>query len=279
MRLASGSSGLGGERRHAGVLGVGVGEAGVEPGAAQHHSTRCSRSWRKNTSTPGTVDSGLEPLDDSARLGVGDAPGAPVGDRAVGVEGGQVAAGGDVAGAQLEVEAGGGECAAPELELLGVVAEQPEMTGSRAGRDPGADRLDQAGGALADELVEIRGGGLFELGAVLGVGVAAQTVHHHEQDLGVGRLDQRREVHALTLVSPPSALSAPALTWSSTLPGAARAARRSPVISGANALGRDGRTPEEPLAHGAAELVERDPLLDRLDALGDDGEAEACSRG
>ena len=38
--------------------------------------------------------------------------------------------------------------------------------------------------------------GLLELGAVVGVGVAAQPVHHDEEDLGVGRLDQRREVHA-----------------------------------------------------------------------------------
>ena len=46
-----------------------------------------------------------------------------------------------------------------------------------------------------DELVEVRGGRLLELGAVLGVGVAAQPVHHDEEDLGVGGLDQRREVH------------------------------------------------------------------------------------
>ena len=131
-----------------------------------------------------------------------DATGAPVGDRAVGAEGGEVAAGGDVAGAELEVESGGGERAAAELELLGVVAEQPEVTGSRAGRDAGTDRLDEPGGALADELVEVRGGRFLELGAVLGVGVAAEAVHHDEQDLGVGGLDQRRQVHAITVPRP-----------------------------------------------------------------------------
>ena len=135
---------------------------------------------------------------------IGDAPGAPVGERAVGAEGGEVAAGGDVAGAQLEVEAGGRQRAAPELELLGVVAEEPEVTGSRAGRDAGPDRLEHAGGAFAHELVEVRGGRFLELGAVVGVGVAAQPVHHDEQDLGVGRLDQRREVHAITVPRPSS---------------------------------------------------------------------------
>ena len=62
---------------------------------------------------------------------------------------------------------------------------------------PGTDGLEHPGGALAHELVEVRRGGFLELGAVFGVGVAAQPVHHDEQDLGVGGLDQRREVHAL----------------------------------------------------------------------------------
>ncbi len=41
----------------------------------------------------------LQPVDERTRLGVGDAPGPPVADRAVGREGGEIAAGGDVAGA------------------------------------------------------------------------------------------------------------------------------------------------------------------------------------
>ena len=92
------------------------------------------------------------------------------------------------------------ERAAPELELLGVVAEEPEVAGTRAGGDAGADRLEHAGGALAHQLVEVRRGRFLELGAVVGVGVAAQPVHHDEEDLGVGRLDQRREVHDQTLL-------------------------------------------------------------------------------
>ena len=139
---------------------------------------------------------GLEPLDDGLRLGVGNAPGAPVGDRAVRRQCGEVAAGGDVAGFQLEVETGGRQRTASELELLGVVAEQAEVPGARPGRDAGADRLDEAGAAVGGEPVEVGGDGFLELGAVFGVGVTAEAVHHDEEDLGVGGLDQFGQVHA-----------------------------------------------------------------------------------
>ena len=186
-----------GERRDPGVLRVGVGEARVEARPAQHDEHAVLALVTEEHLDAGDRHAGLQLVDDDLRFGIGDAPGAAVGDGAVGVEGGEVAAGGDVAGAQLEVEAGGGERAAPELELLGVVAEQAEVAGARAGGDAGADRFDHARGALAHELVEVRGVRLFELGAVVGVGVPAQTVHHDEQDLRVGGLDQRREVHDL----------------------------------------------------------------------------------
>ena len=70
------------------------------------------------------------------------------------------------------------------------------MARARARGDPGADGVDEPGDALACELVEVRRGGLLELGAVLRIGVAAEPVHHDEQDLRVGRLDEGREVHA-----------------------------------------------------------------------------------
>ena len=198
--LGLGVERLGRERRDPGVLRVGVGEARVEAGTAQHHEHAVLALVTEEHLDAGHRHPGLELVDDDARLGVGDATGAAVGERAVGAEGGEVAAGGDVADAQLEVETGGGERAAPELELLGVVAEQAEVPGTRAGRDARTDRLEHPRGALAHELVEVRGGRFLELGAVVGVGVAAQAVHHDEEDLGVGGLDQRREVHAATLL-------------------------------------------------------------------------------
>ena len=75
---------------------------------------------------------------------------------AVGVERAEVAACRDVTGPQLEVEAGGRQRAPPELERLRVVAEQPEVAGPRARRDPGADRLAQSRDALGGEPVEVR---------------------------------------------------------------------------------------------------------------------------
>ena len=70
------------------------------------------------------------------------------------------------------------------------------MAGARPGRDAGPDGLDEAGAAVGGEPVEVGGDGLLELGAVLGVGVAAEAVHHDEEDLGVGGLDQFGQVHA-----------------------------------------------------------------------------------
>ena len=185
------------ERRHAGLLRVGVAESGIETGAAQHDEQPVLTLVPEEDLHAWHVHRVLEPLDDGLRLGVGDAPGAPVGDRAVGRQRGEVAAGGDVAGLELEVEAGGRQRAATELELLGVVAEQAEVAGARPGRDARPDGLEEAGAAVGGEPVEIGGDGLLELGAVLGVGVAAEAVHHDEEDLGVGGLDEVGQVHAL----------------------------------------------------------------------------------
>ena len=138
-------------------------------------------------------------IDDGLRLGVGDAARAPVGDDATGSEGGEIAAGGHIARLELEVEARRRERAAAELELLRVVAEEAEVARSRARRDAGADRLAEARDPLGREPVEVRRDGLLELGAVFGIGVATETVHHDEQDLGVGRLDQIGQIHAFPL--------------------------------------------------------------------------------
>ena len=96
---------------------------------------------------------------------------------------------------------------------------------------PGPTGSTMPGGALAHELVEVRGVRLLELGAVIGVGVPAQPVHHDEEDLGVGGLDQRREVHGPTLVCVDRTLRC-----RSVRPRAARAVCRKPVMRGANAL-------------------------------------------
>ena len=78
------------------------------------------------------------------------------------------------------------------------------MSGSRAGRDAGTDRLHEPGRPFGSELIEVRRGRFLELGAMLAVGIAAEAVHDDEQDLGVRGLDQRRDVHAITVPRPSS---------------------------------------------------------------------------
>jgi hypothetical protein len=75
---------------------------------------------------------------------------------------------------------------------------------SRAGCDTGTDRLHEPGRPFGSELIEVRRVRFLELGAVVAVGVAAEAVHDDEQDPGVRGLDQRRDVHAITVPRPSS---------------------------------------------------------------------------
>jgi len=90
------------------------------------------------------------------------------------VEGGQVAARRNVAGLELDVEAGRRQRAPAELVLERVVAEQPEVTGARPWRDAGADGLDQAGRARRRQPVEVRRLGFLQLAASRRRGVPAE---------------------------------------------------------------------------------------------------------
>ena len=128
------------ERAHAGLLRVGVAESGVETGAAQHDEQPVLALVPEEDLHAGHVHRRLEPLDDGLRLGVGDAPGAPVGDRAVGASVARLPRAATSPATQLEVESGRRQRAAAQLELLGVVAEQAEVAGARPRRDARADR-------------------------------------------------------------------------------------------------------------------------------------------
>ena len=157
VRFASGSSGSAASGAHAGLLGVGVAESGVEAGPPQHDEQPVLALVAEEHLDAGDVHARLEPLDDARRLGVGDAPGAAVGDRAVGGEGGRLPRrrrrrrAARSRGRRRTARRG------PSSNWSGVVAEQPEVTRARAGRDARADRLDQPGRSLGDELVEVRG--------------------------------------------------------------------------------------------------------------------------
>jgi len=62
------------------------------------------------------------------------------GDEALAVDSAEVASGGDVAGADLKVDAEGFQDAAADLVFQRIVAEKPEVAWSAAGRDAGQDR-------------------------------------------------------------------------------------------------------------------------------------------
>jgi hypothetical protein len=187
--------GRGLERRPAGRLGIRVGDALVEPLAPQDDEHAVLALMAEEHLGAVETDVLLEPGDQRGGFVVGDTSGAAIGDGAVGRERAQVAAGGDIAGAQLEVEAGGAQGPPAELEVLGVVAEQPQVARPRAGRDPRADRLDQPGDAFGRQPVEVRRRRLLELGGVLAIGVPAKAVHDDQQDLRVRRLDEGGQVH------------------------------------------------------------------------------------
>ncbi len=137
---------------------------------------------------------GPEPTDDLQRLVVGQAPGPAVGDAALGVEGGQVAAGGDVAGSDLDLQAGRRQRPPAQLELDRVVAEEGHVGGPGSGRDAGADGVVEAQAAGRGQGVEVGGVGLLQLGAPVGGGEAGQAVEHHQHDFARRGLDEGCEV-------------------------------------------------------------------------------------
>src|SRR5439155_11273997 len=84
-----------------------------------------------------------------------DPAGAPVGDLPRAVDRAEVPARGDVAGAQVELDAERLEDAAPDLIVERIVAEEPEVAGPAARRDARRDVADEAAGGLGGEQGEI----------------------------------------------------------------------------------------------------------------------------
>ena len=172
------------ERGHAHGLWVGVGHAAVEPLRPEHDHEAVLLDRLHERLHAGDLH-GLEFFHDREALLRGDPAGAAIGDLAGGVEGAEVAAGGDVVGPEFEADAGGLEGAAADLELEGVVAEQAEVPGAGAGRDARQHRHARAARAPGGEPVEVGGGGRFELGLAPRIQrQAAEAVGHEHHDLG-----------------------------------------------------------------------------------------------
>ena len=118
------------------------------------------------------------------------------------VDGAEVAARGDVARLQVEVDAERLEHAAPDGVPLGVVAEEREVSGAAAGRHAVGDGHREAAEALLRQAVELRDVRLLQLRAPALVRQAAEAVDDEKQDLGVvgdGQLAQQFEIHGPSL--------------------------------------------------------------------------------
>ena len=132
------------QRRNAGRLRVGVADPGIQPLPPEDHQD----SMTLLVVELDPLHRRGQPVDHATSLLVGDPPGSPVHDVAVGVQGAEVPPGGHVTGMELDVETGGAERPASEHELEGVVSEQREMARSGARCDPRTDRLEETGHAF-----------------------------------------------------------------------------------------------------------------------------------
>src|SRR5206468_3984398 len=133
--------------------------------------------------------------------------GAPVGDAARGVDRAEVAARGEVAGAQVELDPERLEDAAADLIVQGIVAEEPEVAGAASRRDAGRDVTNEPAGGVGGELGQIRQVSRLELGASrFGSRKAPEAVERDEDDLCRVRDDERRDdiEHRPGLLMPPS---------------------------------------------------------------------------
>ena len=129
-----------------------------------------------------------EPYELLALLG-GDAACAAVRDLAGLVPGREVYAGGQVALAQGEADAEGGEHAAADLEAQGVVAEEAEVAGATPRAHPRGDGAREPEVGASGEGVEVRGVRGFELRRAGRVHRQASQAVQDEQDYLRVRLD------------------------------------------------------------------------------------------
>ena len=199
------------QRRLAGGLRIGLGKARGQARAA----ARPRAQDQDEAILLHRLDEDLDPrqLDPPEPFGqlqvdLGREPSrAPVDDLSGGVDRAEVPARGDVARAQVELDAERLEDTAPDLVLERIVAEQPEMAGAASRRDPGRYVTDEAARRVGGELREIRQAGRLELRATgLGSREPAEAVERDENDLRRVRNDERRDdvEHRPGLLTPPS---------------------------------------------------------------------------
>jgi hypothetical protein len=190
------------------LLGVGVGDRRrqVRSFDEQHEAVALSGVDRdpevaEAALPPGRLERPVEPGDDPAAL-LGRKPArTAVADPTVGVEGGEVAAGDDVARAEVDAHAERLERSPPDVRLLRgrVVAEQRQVPRPAPGGHSRSDRDDPPERAAGRERVEVRDSGRFEGGPGLIAGPQVpQPVEHQEHDLALPRLgDPRKQLDSV----------------------------------------------------------------------------------
>ena len=170
------------QRRHAHAAGVHLGDLVAEAVAAQAEDEAIVLHGVDPGLEAGHLDAvqGVDEGDGGLR---GDAAGATVDDVAVGVDGAEVAAGGDIALLQIDVDAQGLQDAAADEVLHRVVTEEAQVAGAAARSDAGKHRHREAAGALLGQPVQVRDvGGLQLRPTGLRVRQAAQAIRHKHDD-------------------------------------------------------------------------------------------------
>ena len=181
---------LGRQGRRALALRVGlrerVAERSVAVERAQHEHEAVLAHLADECLVARELDAG-EALGDLGRDLGRHAPRAPVGDVAVGVDGAEIAACGEVVRAEREIDAGGLQHPAADLDLKWIVAEEAEVARPRAGRDavPHGYRLPDH--AVHGQAVEVEAVSRLKLGAAARTWQPAEAIEDAQHDLAVGR--------------------------------------------------------------------------------------------
>ena len=173
-----------GQRRGAEHLGIGFRQPSAQPRPAQHEHEAVFLDGLDEDVDAGQTDRAQSLGEPHGHFG-GDAPRSPVGDAALRVDAAEVAARGDVAGAQVELDAERFEDAATDLKAQRIVAEQTQVSGAAAGCDAGRHVTEQTARGFRGERREIGDARRLELrSARFRPGQSAEPVEREQHDFG-----------------------------------------------------------------------------------------------
>ena len=120
------------------------------------------------------------------------AAGSAVGDDSRGTDGTEVGARGHVLGPQVQVKSQSLDHASIDSEYRGIVAEQPQVTGTASRRDSRQERGHPAHGRILRQFVQVGGGGGLQRGPVASLSGCniADAVQDQQDELPLGPVRQ-----------------------------------------------------------------------------------------